>query len=149
MVVSSLLSITNVLYFQAVEHYDELLTYVNSAVTRNYSDKSINSMLDFIEKAAEDMESRCYMELFYSRTLNSFQSTNNESLWLKTNLKLAKLWLDRQQYRQLTMKLKELHKACQKDDGTDDPAKGTYSLEIYALEILMYAETKNNKRLKV
>ena len=122
---------------------------MKSAVTRNYSDKSINNMLDFIEKAAEDEEAQRYMEKFYSMTLDSFQSTNNESLWLKTNLKLAKLWLDRRQYRQLTEKLKELHKACQKSDGTDDPAKGTYSLEIYALEILMYAETRNNKRLKV
>ena len=132
-----------------MEHYNELLTYVKSAVTRNYSDKSINNMLDFIEKTAEDEEAQRYMERFYSMTLDSFQSTNNESLWLKTNLKLAKLWLDRRQYRQLTEKLKELHRACQKSDGTDDPAKGTYSLEIYALEILMYAETRNNKRLKV
>lgn len=132
-----------------MEHYNELLTYVKHAVTRNYSDKSINNMLDFIEKAAEDEEAQRYMEKFYSMTLDSFQSTNNESLWLKTNLKLAKLWLDRRQYRQLTEKLKQLHKACQKSDGTDDPAKGTYSLEIYALEILMYAETRNNKRLKV
>ena len=37
----------------------------------------------------------------------------------------------------------------QKDDQTDDPSKGTYALEIYALEIQMYAETRNNKRLKV
>jgi COP9 signalosome complex subunit 2 len=44
--------------------------------------------------------------------------------------------------------VRELHKACQKEDGTDDPAKGTYSLEVYALEIQMYAETRNNKRLK-
>jgi COP9 signalosome complex subunit 2 len=35
------------------------------------------------------------------------------------------------------------------EDGSDDPSKGTYSLEVYALEILMYAETRNNKRLKV
>ncbi|KAG9682078.1 hypothetical protein KCU69_g12056, partial [Aureobasidium melanogenum] len=40
-------------YDQAVQHYQELLTYVKSAVTRNYSEKSINNMLDFIEKNAE------------------------------------------------------------------------------------------------
>jgi len=28
-------------YRQAVEHYKELLTYVKSAVTRNYSEKSV------------------------------------------------------------------------------------------------------------
>ena len=89
------------------------------------------------------------MEELYSQTLESFQSTNNERLWLKTNIKLSKLWLNRKEYTPLTAKLRELHKACQKPDGTDDPSKGTYSLEVYALEIQMYAETKNNKRLKV
>ncbi|KAI8938034.1 hypothetical protein NX059_005707 [Plenodomus lindquistii] len=135
-------------YDQAVDHYKELLTYVKSAVTRNYSEKSINNMLDFIEKAAEDADAYRCMEKFYALTLDIFQSTNNERLWLKTNIKLARLWLDRKDYRQLTEKLRELHKACQKDDGTDDPSKGTYSLEVYSLEILMYAETRNNKRLK-
>jgi COP9 signalosome complex subunit 2 len=132
-----------------VEHFKELLTYVKSAVTRNYSEKSINNMLDFIEKAAEDEKAYRCMEQFYALTLDAFQSTNNERLWLKTNIKLARLWLDRKDYRQLTDKVRELHKACQKEDGTDDPSKGTYSLEVYSLEILMYAETRNNKRLKV
>ena len=89
------------------------------------------------------------MEKFYALTLDIFKSTNNERLWLKTNIKLARLWLDRKDYRQLTDKLRELHKACQREDGTDDPSKGTYSLEVYSLEILMYADQRNNKRLKV
>jgi COP9 signalosome complex subunit 2 len=88
------------------------------------------------------------MEDFYSLTLQSFQNTNNERLWLKTNIKLAKLFLDRKDYNSITKKVRELHKACEREDGTDDPSKGTYSLEIYALEIQMYAETKNNKQLK-
>lgn len=136
-------------FTQAAEHYRELLTYVKSAVTRNYSEKSINNMLDFIEKNAESEEAHRSMENFYSQTLDSFQSTNNERLWLKTNTKLARLWLDQKDYRRLSDKVRELHKACQLEDGSDDPNKGTYSLEIYALEILMYAETRNNKRLKV
>ncbi|KAL8720964.1 MAG: hypothetical protein Q9225_002246 [Loekoesia sp. 1 TL-2023] len=135
-------------YDQAVEHYRELLTYVKSAVTRNYSEKSINNMLDFIEKGSDDDKAYHCMEKFYSLTLESFQSTNNERLWLKTNIKLARLWLDRRQYTELVKKVRDLHKACQREDGTDDPSKGTYALEVYALEIQMYAETRNNKRLK-
>ncbi|PVH72438.1 COP9 signalosome-like protein complex subunit 2 [Cadophora sp. DSE1049] len=136
------------LYDKAVEHYTELLTYVKSAVTRNYSEKSINNILDYIEKGSEDEAAGRCMEEFYSQTLQSFQSTNNERLWLKTNIKLAKLYLDRKDYATVTKKLRELHKACEREDGTDDPSKGTYSLEIYAHEIQMYAETKNNKQLK-
>ncbi|KAJ5613758.1 COP9 signalosome subunit 2 [Penicillium herquei] len=135
-------------YSDAVEHFRELLTYTKSAVTRNYSDKSINNMLDYIEKGSDDAQAYQCMEEFYSLTLQSFQNTNNERLWLKTNIKLAKLWLDRKEYTQLTKKMRELHRSCQKDDGSDDPSKGTYLLELYALEIQMYAETKNNKRLK-
>src|SRR5213083_884723 len=106
-------------------------------------------MLDFIEKGSDDEKAYHCMEKFYSLTLNSFQSTNNERLWLKTNIKLARLWLDRKEYGQLIKKVRELHRACQRSDWSDDPAKGTYSLEIYALEIQMYANTKNNKLLKV
>lgn len=106
-------------------------------------------MLDFIEKSAEDADAYRCMEKFYALTLEIFKSTNNERLWLKTNIKLARLWLERKDYRQLTDKLRELHKACQREDGTDDPSKGTYSLEVYSLEILMYADQRNNKRLKV
>ena len=106
-------------------------------------------MLDFIEKGAEDDKAYHCMEKFYSQTLESFQSTNNERLWLKTNIKLARLWLERREYVQLVKLVRDLHRACQKDDGRDDPSKGTYALEIYALEIQMYSDTRNNKRLKV
>ncbi|KAF2397510.1 putative COP9 signalosome subunit 2 [Trichodelitschia bisporula] len=135
-------------YHDAVKHYRELLSYVKSAVTRNYSEKSINNMLDFIEKTAEDDSAYQAIEQFYSLTLESFQSTNNERLWLKTLIKLARLYFTKKAYRELVGMLRELHTACQKEDGTDDPSKGTLSLEVYALEIQMYAETRNNKRLK-
>eukprot|EP00955_Chlamydomonas_euryale_P094922 364902-Chlamydomonas_euryale.AAC.1 len=36
----------------------------------------------------------------------------------------------------------------QRDDGSDDPKKGTQLLDIYALEIQMYTEQRNNKKLK-
>jgi COP9 signalosome complex subunit 2 len=117
-------------------------------VTRNYSEKSIDNMLNFIEKNSTGPASSQCLEKFYSLTLQCFQATNNERLWLKTNIKLSKLLLDRKDYPALSRKLRELHRACQKEDGTDDPSKGTYSLEIYALEIQMYVETKNNKQLK-
>lgn len=105
-------------------------------------------MLDYIEKTADDSTAYKCMEEFYSLTLETFQATNNERLALKTNVKLAKLYLDKKEYTALSNKVKEIHKACQREDGSADPGKGTYSLEAYALEIQMYAEMKNNKRLK-
>ncbi|PHH65720.1 hypothetical protein CDD81_1447 [Ophiocordyceps australis] len=135
-------------YDKAADHYAELLTYVKSAVTRNYSEKSINNILDFIEKGADHGSAIKSMEKFYSLTLDSFQNTNNERLWLKTNLKLARLLLDRGDFAAVGRKLREVHRTCQRPDGSDDPTKGTYSLEAYALEIQMLAATRSNKQLK-
>ncbi|CAG8606029.1 10341_t:CDS:10, partial [Scutellospora calospora] len=127
-----------------LKYYKQLLSYTKSAVTRNYSEKSINNILDFIS-SSQDM---AFMEEFYSTTLSALEEAKNERLWVKTNLKLAKLWLDRKEYNRLNKILRQLHLSCQKDDGTDDQRKGTHLLEIFALEIQMYTETKNNKKLK-
>lgn len=40
------------------------------------------------------------------------------------------------------------HRSCQRDDGTEDLKKGTQQLEVYALEIQMFTEQRNNKKLK-
>ncbi|CAG8636011.1 11155_t:CDS:10 [Paraglomus occultum] len=131
-------------YDATLSYYKQLLTYTKSAVTRNYSEKSINNILDFIS-SSQDMT---FMENFYSTTLAALEEAKNERLWVKTNLKLAKLWLDRKEYTRLNKILRQLHQSCQKDDGTDDQRKGTHLLEIFALEIQMYTATKNNKKLK-
>lgn len=136
-------------YEQAIEHYKELLTYVKSAVTRNYSEKSIDNMLSFVEKGSDSPASKQCIEKFYFLTLECFQATNNERLWLKTNIKLARLLLDKNDFHAMSRKIKELHRACKKPDGTDDASKGTYLLEIYALEIQMYSATRNNNQLKI
>jgi COP9 signalosome complex subunit 2 len=127
-----------------------MLTYIKSAVTRNYSEKVINKVLDLVS-APGAMEEARQMELlhnFYETTLRALQEAKNERLWFKTNLKLGKLWYDRAEYTRLQRILKELHKSCQEPDGSDDPKKGTQLLEVYALEIQMYTATKNNKKLK-
>src|SRR5271154_6361045 len=129
----------------ALLYYNELLTYTTRAVTRNYSEKSINNILDKISLSSDT----AFMERFYSITLTALEEQQNERLWLKTNLKLAKLWLDRQEYGRLNKILRLLHKACQNEEGEDDQSKGTHLLEVYAIEIQMYTETKNNKKLKV
>lgn len=105
-------------------------------------------MLDYISSSSDPADMAC-MEQFYDMTLEAFQGTNNERLWLKTNIKLAKLWLDRKEYGRLTKSIRLLHQACQKPDGSDDLSKGTYLLEVYAIEIQMFSETGNNKKLKV
>jgi COP9 signalosome complex subunit 2 len=125
--------------------YREMLTYIKSAVTRNYSEKVINSILDAVS-VSSDMD---LLQEFYETTLHSLEEAKNERLWFKTNLKLCKLWFTLKDFGRVSKILKELYRSCQHEDGSADQRKGTQLLEVYAVEIQMYTEQKNNKKLKV
>ncbi|PWN20211.1 putative COP9 signalosome complex subunit 2 [Microstroma glucosiphilum] len=134
------------LHDKALETYTELLAYTKSAVTRNYSEKSINNILDYVSNASNvPLET---MEKFYAVTNSALEEAKNERLSTKTDLKLARLWLARGEWGRLGKTLKELRAYCTTSDGTDDQSKGTILLEIFALEIQMYSEMGNFKRLK-
>ncbi|EUB61046.1 COP9 signalosome complex subunit 2 [Echinococcus granulosus] len=127
-----------------MEDYRTLLTYIKTAVTRNNSEKSINSILDYVS-TSKQMD---LLQTFYNTTLNALKDAKNERLWFKTNTKLGKLFLEQGDYVQLQRIIRELRESCQTDEGEDDLKKGTQLLEIYALEIQMYTAQKNNKKLK-
>ncbi|OXA61189.1 COP9 signalosome complex subunit 2 [Folsomia candida] len=134
-------------YAEMMNRYKQLLTYIKTAVTRNHSEKSINSILDYISNS-RNME---LLQNFYETTLDALKDAKNDRLWFKTNTKLGKLYYDRGDYQKLARILKQLHQSCQvglTDEGEDDLKKGTQLLEIYALEIQMYTAQKNNKKLK-
>merc|ERR1712018_382346 len=131
-------------YQEMMRRYKQLLTYIKSAVTRNHSEKSINSILDYIS-TSKQME---LLQDFYETTLEALRDAKNERLWFKTMTKLGKLYFDREEFNRLARILKQLRQSCQTDDGDDDLKKGTQLLEIYALEIQMYTAQKNNKKLK-
>lgn len=89
------------------------------------------------------------MERFYSVTHTALDEAKNERLSTKTDLKLARLWLARKEWGRLNKTLRELRAYCTNEDGADDQSKGTILLELYALEIQMYSEMGNFKKLKV
>jgi len=129
---------------EMMTRYKQLLTYIKSAVTRNHSEKSINSILDYIS-TSKQME---LLQNFYETTLDALRDAKNERLWFKTMTKLGKLYFDREEFNRLSRILKQLRQSCQTDEGEDDLKKGTQLLEVYALEIQMYTAQKNNKKLK-
>lgn len=124
--------------------YKELLSYVNEAVTKNESEKTLNTILDIIG-ANNDM---VFLQEFYETTLKKLEETKNERLWFKTNLKLCKLLFDAKDFPRTQLILRELHKSCQNEDGSLDERKGTQLLEVYSVEIQMYSVTKNTQKLK-
>ncbi|TFK41917.1 PCI domain-containing protein [Crucibulum laeve] len=132
----------------ALKTYTELLTYTKSAVTRNYSEKTINGILDYVGGGKGGIIEVDVLEKFYQATRKALVDAKNERLSVKTNLKLAKLWLDRKEYGRLSKLIRELHNATTVAEGDDQSQRGTQLLEIYALEIQMYNETRNFKKLK-
>jgi len=109
---------------EALQTYEKLLTYTKSAVTRNYSEKSINGILDYVSadtkgggggggeaavlssspvKAANPaLIDLGTMEKFYDVTKKALEESKNERLSVKTDLKLARLWLARGEYTRLS-----------------------------------------------
>ncbi|KII94022.1 hypothetical protein PLICRDRAFT_50014 [Plicaturopsis crispa FD-325 SS-3] len=133
----------------ALKTYTQLLTYTKSAVTRNYSEKTINGILDYVGGGKGGPVEVEVLEKFYQATKDALEEAKNERLSAKTNLKLAKLWLDRKEYTRLSKLIRDLHAATGvPGDGDDQSQRGTQLLEIYALEIQMYNETRNFKKLK-
>ncbi|KAH9949376.1 PCI domain-containing protein [Amylocystis lapponica] len=132
----------------ALQTYMQLLTYTKSAVTRNYSEKTINGILDYVGGGKGGPVEVDVLEQFYQATKAALIEAKNERLSVKTNLKLAKLWLDRKEYTRLAKLIRDLHITTGGVDGEDLAQKGTQLLEIYALEIQMHNEMRNFKKLK-
>lgn len=63
-------------YKEMMDAYREMLTYIKSAVTRNYSEKCINNILDFVSNGAnQNLE---LLQEFYQTTLKALEEAKNE-----------------------------------------------------------------------
>lgn len=69
---------------------------------------------------------------------------SNDLLWLENNIELTRFLINTKQNSQAHKKLQQLYAACELLDGTDDPNKSAYSLQLYALELLLLV-TLNSK----
>ncbi len=81
---------------EALDSYTRLLSYTKSAVTRNYSEKSINNILDYVSNATD--VGLAEMQSFYDVTKSALEDAKNERLSVKTDLKLARIWLARKEW---------------------------------------------------
>ena len=63
-------------YKEMMEAYREMLTYIKSAVTRNYSEKCLNNIMDFVSGSASQNFS--LLQEFYQTTLKALEEAKNE-----------------------------------------------------------------------
>lgn len=59
-----------------MESYRVMLTYIKSAVTRNYSEKCLNSIMDFVSGSAS--QNFGLLQEFYQTTLKALEEAKNE-----------------------------------------------------------------------
>eukprot|EP00049_Salpingoeca_infusionum_P022759 m.8636 g.8636 ORF g.8636 m.8636 type:complete len:450 (+) comp5381_c0_seq1:155-1504(+) len=125
--------------------YNDLLEYVKlrGVLTKNYSEKSINGILDYVSTATDPQ----LLQQFYTKTLETLKAAKNDRLWFKTNLKLGKMYLEQGELQALARTIRQLHKHHEEIKSADEH-HGTQLMEIYALEIQMYTAQKDTKRLK-
>lgn len=106
------------------------------------------------------------MEQFYAATTAALEEAKNERLSVKTDLKLAQLWLARGEWARLEKTVRGLKEYCigpqtnapglaavAGDDGpggvvSADQNKGTILMEVFATEIQMYSVLRNYRKLK-
>jgi COP9 signalosome complex subunit 2 len=63
---------------EALVTYRQLLTYTKSAVTRNYSEKSINGILDYVGGGKGGSIEVDILEKFYQATKDALVEAKNE-----------------------------------------------------------------------
>uniref|UniRef100_A0A0G4GX60 COP9 signalosome complex subunit 2 n=1 Tax=Chromera velia CCMP2878 TaxID=1169474 RepID=A0A0G4GX60_9ALVE len=99
--------------------------------------------------AAGESGSVVEVEEVYSWTLDALQKSSNHRLWFNTSVRLAKLYLERENLPALEKKVEELHDLCRDAEGKDDlPGKAWQLVEVYSLELQMCERTGNADRMK-
>ena len=130
------------IYGEMVKSHQALLKLINK-VARNDVTDAINHILEDVS----DMTDDSYRKQMYECTLEILR-TNNERLWFNTSIKLARIYLEKQDYPSLEKLIKELKASCEIEEGEYDTSKGNL-LEVFAIEIQMCTALKNNKRLRM
>lgn len=124
---------------QALICYDQLLSFCKR-ISKNYTEKSINSLLDLVASCGDKQ----FLHEFYTRTLACNQVCCNDRLDIKTKLRLCQIYLSGKNHEKLNSLLRDLTRVI----NPEDSRLGTFLLEVYAIEIQLCTETKNDSRLK-
>jgi COP9 signalosome complex subunit 2 len=134
--------------------YEQLLSFFQKgAVPPSIGEKGLNSILSKVASRTASPgtvgtnEGANVFERLYSLTLRAARLADNERLWVTTSLKLGMLQFQLRNFDRLRMILKELHDTRQRGGGIDT-WQGGYVLDLSALQILLYTEEKDNRKLK-
>eukprot|EP00834_Sanchytrium_tribonematis_P000500 NODE_9_length_64580_cov_1.431941.p27 type:complete len:315 gc:universal NODE_9_length_64580_cov_1.431941:40393-39449(-) len=123
----------------AADQLKEVLGF-SSKLMPYYFEKSINNLVDFTgHHSSSDVALK--LLLVIAEYLSNY---DNSRIWTKVHLKLASFYLAERNFKPLPKIFRQLQERISESSET----QATQSLEVAALEIQYYSETKNNRKLK-
>jgi COP9 signalosome complex subunit 2 len=123
-----------------------LLRYsTRPTVSKNQLAEAINDIQDAISKHLINHPQ--HAREMYELILGNLK-TSNERLWFSTSLRLGKIYLDERNFDSLERVIDELKSQCRDASNAYDLSKGNLLLEVFALEIQMCIERKEQRRMK-
>lgn len=135
------------------EYYGKMLDAIagkNNLITRNYAEKSLNSMVANITKSAESENTEAatkQMEKVHTMAIEKLDESGSDGLWLKTKLKLAKLYIDVEDLPRAKTEIFELRSKFDEPETAQDATADNYMLELLSLQIQYYTLTGNTREL--
>jgi len=120
-----------------------LLSLMNT-VAKNDANEAINNVIELANK----IEDATSAKKIYNMIIEQLRLSKNDRLFFNTQLKLAKLHLERNELDSVELIVQELVASCKTPDGKDDIKKAQMLLEAYALEIQLCVALKNSARMK-
>lgn len=123
-----------------------LLRYsTRPTVSKNQLAEAINDIQDAISKHLSNHPQ--HAREMYELILGNLKQSN-ERLWFSTSLRLGKIYLDERNFESLERVIDELKAQCRDASNAYDLSKGNLLLEVFALEIQMCIERKEQRRMK-
>jgi len=103
----------NKVYDTFFETLEGLMKYIDTtAITKNYSEKSLNSILEYVSissnAAPADVQSKAF-----NMCLKLLEHSPNERLWFKTQLKLGKMYLGQKKWSEVSTVCHQLNSWCE------------------------------------
>jgi COP9 signalosome complex subunit 2 len=139
---------------KATDAYTKLMKMIDK-VARNDKSAAIQNILE----AVNDCQDSDLKDKFYTNTLEVLKDTD-QKMWLDIQIKLGKLYLEKQDFSKLEHLILELKEECKKHEDPSLQKKpsgmasesfnqyDSYLCEVYCLEIQLCVELGDSKRLR-
>lgn len=127
---------------KALQAHQKLLKRVDK-VSRNDKSTAITNILE----AVNDVQDSDFKAKIFDKTLEILKDSDRK-MWMDIQIKLGKLYLQKEEYKRLDQLIYELKVGCKAAKAESDENDNSYLMEVYCLEIQLCDKMGDNKRLR-